>query len=175
MWTATPQAWQIEQKILTLDNTSIAIMVVFMPAGCEARRGGDDICLEQGVYMDLEPVSNEKYDLCLRSALCTRPAFGEIYDPAGAGATNPVVGVNLAMAQSYCEWRGARLPNAAEWQMLISKFPDTHRDVDEWIKESDALAGQSQIFTRVESEWQRVWLEDSYLSDNLSFRCVQPE
>lgn len=173
--TSTPQAWEIEQRILTVDDIRSTINMMFMPSGCSAGLQGEVICLEQSVHIDLEPVSNEKYDLCLRGTLCTRPAFGEVYDPAGAGANNPVVGVNMMMAQTYCEWRGGRLPIALEWQMLVAKFPEMYQDVNEWIEVPDSPAGQSQIYIRDESDMRRVWLEDSYLSDDLSFRCVQPD
>ncbi len=172
--TATPEAWQVDQIILSVNQVNSINSVVFMPAGC-ILADGEELCLDEGVWIDLDPVSNEKYALCSRNADCGRPAFGELYDPAGAGANNAVVGINMIMSSQYCKWRGARLPTSVEWKILMNQLPVAYHNIYEWINDQDSIDGQSQMYLRSDEGFRGVWLEDAYLSDDLSFRCVQPQ
>lgn len=172
--TPTPEAWQIDQIILSVNQVNSINSVVFIPAGCILAED-EELCLDEGVWIDLDPVSNEKYALCSRNADCGRPAFGELYDPAGAGANNAVVGINMIMSSQYCKWRGARLPTGAEWEILMTQLPVAYHNINEWINDQDSIDGQSQMYVRSDTGFRGVWLEDSYLSDELSFRCVQPQ
>ena len=75
----------------------------------------------------------------------------------------------------YCEWRDARLPTGIEWEILMTQLPIAYQDINEWTNDEDSLDGQSQMYTFVGNEFRGIWLEDSYLSNDLSFRCVQPQ
>jgi len=171
--TSTPQPWEIDTRLLTINDNATNISVVYVPAGCQ-QIDNQEVCIDDGGVVDIAPVTNETYDLCLRDAVCSRPAFGNLYDPAGAGANNPVVGVNLAMAQQYCDYRSARLPTAEEWIILMRELPTSYQSVGEWVIASEAREGQSQMYTLSDTGTiQAVWLEEQFLSQDLSFRCVQ--
>jgi len=172
--TPTPDAWQIEQMILSVNEINTINSVVFMPQGCVLVEGRE-LCLDESVWIDLDPISNEKYALCSRTANCSRPAFGELYDPAGAGANNPIVGISMIMSDQYCKWRDARLPTPLEWEILMTQLPVAYRGINEWTNNRDATDGQSQMYFFSDSEIRGVWLEDAYLSDDLTFRCVQSQ
>ena len=169
----TPEDWSIEQYVFTVNSIMSSIPVVFMPRGCIIASSGEELCLEEGVWIDLETVSNDKYDLCSRIGACSRPAFGELFDPAGARSNNPIVGVSQIMANQYCLWRNARLPSKTEWQILVKTLPTAYRNIDEWTDDLNSPDGQSQMMTIIDGIINKIWLEDSYLSDDLSFRCVQ--
>lgn len=72
-------------------------------------------------YIDVYEITNAAYARCVSAGVCTAPLrsksstrqayYGEaIYD------NFPVVQVNWAMAQQYCQWRGSDLPNEAQWE-----------------------------------------------------------
>lgn len=173
--TSIPEAWEEREDVLIVNDIITYLPIFYMPEGCVISEQFDALCLEETVWMDLEPVSNETYDLCSRLGICSRPAFGELFDPAGAGSLNPVVGVNLAMAQEYCAWREARLPTGLEWQVLMERAPTAYKGVDEWTMTENPREGQGQLYTFEEGTSNAIWLEDLYLGENLSFRCVRSE
>lgn len=171
--TPTSEPFAVEVRLLTIDNVTSSIPVVYLPAGCYIV-DQQDVCTEESVVIDLTPITNETYDLCLRNTVCARPAFGDLYDPAGAGATNPVVGVNMAMAQQYCSYRSSRLPTVAELTILINELSTNDQPYDEWVDVTTNRVGQGMMYTISEADNLRgVWSEAEYLSRNLSFRCVQ--
>jgi len=72
--------------------------------------------------IDQYEVTNAHYEACVVAGSCD-PPFGRDswtrnwYYSNPDYADFPVVTVNWFMAKSYCEWRGARLPTEAEWEM----------------------------------------------------------
>ncbi len=68
----------------------------------------------ESYYIDAYPVTNTRYRDCVDAGECNPPAC-EYYDDPAYG-DHPVVCVNWAEAQVYCQWRGARLPTEAEWE-----------------------------------------------------------
>ena len=76
-------------------------------------------------YIDQYEVTNVNYKACVDAGGCQPP----ISMTSGVGNTTrpdyyenprydnyPVVHVSWDMAQTYCEWRGARLPTEVEWE-----------------------------------------------------------
>jgi serine/threonine protein kinase len=72
-------------------------------------------------YMDIFEVTNRRYADCVSAGYCSQPARSisetrpEYY---GNSTFNeyPVIYLTWAQAESYCEWRGGRLPTEAEWE-----------------------------------------------------------
>ena len=73
-------------------------------------------------YIDKFEVTNEMYDACVYARECRRPlqsgsATRSSYYENPVFANYPVIYVDCKMAKTYCEWRGARPPTEAEWEM----------------------------------------------------------
>lgn len=73
-------------------------------------------------YIDTYEVTNGLYAVCVGEGVCRAPKrIGETWtDSQTYGdpryASYPVDTVNWHMAETYCQWRGARLPTEAEWE-----------------------------------------------------------
>jgi len=73
-------------------------------------------------YIDKFEVTNEMYDACVYARECRRPlqsgsATRNSYYGNAVFANYPVIYVDWKMSKTYCEWRGARLPTEAEWEL----------------------------------------------------------
>jgi formylglycine-generating enzyme required for sulfatase activity len=70
-------------------------------------------------WIDQTEVSNAQYRLCVDSGDCAEPLTCKKGEPTfndPSKASHPVVCVNWAEAQKYCQWVGVRLPTEAEWE-----------------------------------------------------------
>jgi formylglycine-generating enzyme required for sulfatase activity len=72
-------------------------------------------------YMDMYEVTNADYTACVEAGMCEQPHFTKSdFRPNYYGNPEfdnyPVIYIDWAMAKTYCEWRGARLPAEAEWE-----------------------------------------------------------
>lgn|GEM_PF-2485668 len=72
-------------------------------------------------YMDKFEVSNAAYRACVNTGACKPPTqSGSLTRSSYYGNTSlddyPVIYVDLNMAKTYCEWRGAHIPSGSEWE-----------------------------------------------------------
>ena len=72
-------------------------------------------------YIDIYEVSNLSYLACVRAGSCRSPDetssnSRQSYFGDPDYANYPVIYVNWSAAQSYCQWRGTKLPTEAEWE-----------------------------------------------------------
>ncbi len=72
-------------------------------------------------YIDKFEVTNADYQVCVEDGECNLPdktysSTREEYFGNPEYADYPVIYVNWHNAQTYCAWRGARLPTEAEWE-----------------------------------------------------------
>jgi len=121
-----PTETPIPEEIRDIKNVPMRLI----PAG-EFTMGSDDTgdvgsrpaqeVYVDAFYMDKFEVTNEMYDACVYAVECRRPQQGgsatrNTYFANPVYANFPVLYVDWKMANTYCEWRGARLPTEAEWE-----------------------------------------------------------
>jgi energy-coupling factor transporter ATP-binding protein EcfA2 len=92
--------------------------------------------------IDTYPVTNERYNLCIKAGICSRPNdLPGMYEDE-ENLDKPVVNVNAIDAGEYCEWLGMRLPSEKEWELAAMKYkivlpagqPDTVSFFYEWTR-----------------------------------------
>ncbi len=79
-------------------------------------------------FIDETEVTNGQYELCVAAGVCRAPSRSNptthpAYYGDPAYADYPVVFVNWQQADTFCEWRDARLPTEAEWEMAAGFDP----------------------------------------------------
>jgi formylglycine-generating enzyme required for sulfatase activity len=128
-WTGTEI---IEATLTTLPDYRMddkGVPMAYVPAGIFPMgddRGNPD---EQPIhsvnldafYIDKFEVTNGFYKDCVAAKVCQpvrnkSSAIRSYYYENSDFETYPVIFVNWNMAQTYCEWRGARQPTEAEWE-----------------------------------------------------------
>ena len=72
-------------------------------------------------YMDIYEVTNARYTVCVQAGGCESPVDTKSYTHSSYYGSSqyadyPVIYVTWEMANTYCTWRGARLPGEAEWE-----------------------------------------------------------
>jgi len=174
------------QPTMIVDEKGIEMMLV--PAGefiMGANNSVSDVMPERkfyvnAFYMDKYEVSNERYDSCVRSKVCTIPKK-MILDfisrteqskwvnesPITTYETSileksyyttmlkyPVVYVDWYMAKSYCEWRGMRLPTEAEWERAARGLEGM---IYTWGNNYDCRNGNfGDAFVKISGEYKTV-------------------
>lgn len=106
--------------------------MVFMPSGVFTMgfaQGEIDERPEHEVsisafYLDMYEVTNAAYDDCVEARVCSTPRNARIFEDSSR-VEHPVVFVTWDQAQTYCAWRGGRLPTEAEWEMAARYAPQS--------------------------------------------------
>jgi formylglycine-generating enzyme required for sulfatase activity len=116
-----------------------AMRMVFVPDGeftMGSDAGGADeqpvhLVVLDAFWIDETEVTNTQYRWCVESGECSAPTtcdFGAAPYEDVTLRNHPVVCVDWAGAQAYCEWVGGRLPTEAEWEFAargpaVSTYP----------------------------------------------------
>jgi formylglycine-generating enzyme required for sulfatase activity len=128
-WTGTEI---IEATLTSLPSYSVddkGVPMAYVPEGVFAMGNDRGSVDEQPIhpvnldafYIDKFEVTNRFYDACVETGAC-QPVRKQSSATRSSYYDNrryirfPVIFVDWNMAQTYCEWRGARLPTEAEWE-----------------------------------------------------------
>ncbi|MGD2159239.1 MAG: formylglycine-generating enzyme family protein [Anaerolineales bacterium] len=99
------------------------VPMALVPAG-EFKLSGWSKVSDQGIvepvylddfYIDIYEVTNQDYAECVVEGVCAEPKNSTYYGDAPY-QDHPVIFVTWDMAQTFCDWRGARLPTKLEWE-----------------------------------------------------------
>ncbi len=110
--------------------------MIFVPSGLfrmgtedgEADEEPSHLVRLDAYFMDETEVTNGQYALCVEDGVCAPPPpnddyYGEYYGNS-AFDNYPVIFVDWYDADTFCEWRGARLPSEAEWEKGAAFDPE---------------------------------------------------
>lgn len=136
--TETPVPFPTETPIPTPEPliTETGMRMIYVPGGIfrMGNEGGEPNSAPSHLvnmspyFIDETEITNEQYALCVEAGACNAPArpsatYHETYYDDEAFAEYPVLFVNWYDAEAYCEWREARLPSEAEWEMAAGFDP----------------------------------------------------
>lgn len=133
------------------------VSMLLVPEGEFVRgsKGAETTEYLEGFYIDKYEVTNSLYSLCVSDGGCKLPADNQLGDYVYYGNSQydnfPVVWVNSDMAQTYCNWRTARLPLVSEWEKAargVSGFLyPWGNELDEVIRENSYTTGDGYSIT----------------------------
>ena len=126
-------------------------------------------------YIDHTEVTNAQYATCVAAGSCDPPSqLGSSTRSNYYGDSQyndyPVIFVNWQAAQSYCEWRSARLPTEAEWERAARGGLEGKEYI--W---GDGFEGKGANFCdeNCESDWANNEFDDGY-KDTASVGNYEP-
>jgi formylglycine-generating enzyme required for sulfatase activity len=150
-------------------------------------------------YIDKYEVTNKFYRACVDGGVCIPPILSrsftrENYYDNSEFDDYPVVYVNWNMAETYCEWRGARLPTEAQWEKAARGtdqriFPwgddlgDQYANFNQKIHDTTMVGyyekGKSPFgvydLAGNTVEWVYDWYSETYYQNSLSSNPVGPD
>jgi len=117
--------------------TETGSRMIFVPSGIfrmgadegEPDEGPSHLVQMDGYFIDETEVTNAQYAMCVAAGACNEPArrtatYHPAYYGSDAYADYPVIFVNWFDAETFCDWRNARLPSEAEWEKGAGFDPD---------------------------------------------------
>jgi formylglycine-generating enzyme required for sulfatase activity len=173
-------------------NKTDEIEMVYVPSGDFEiwGRGGDSknghIVLLDAFYIDKYEVTNAAYEDCVIAGICQAPKETLSYTRSEYYGNPefynyPVIYVNWFMANTYCEWRNARLPTETEWEKAARgtdgrKYPwgevfdVTYSNISDSMEDTTSVgtyeSGKSVYgaYDMVGNVWEWVsdWYDDEY-------------
>jgi len=157
----------------------------------------------ENYYLDLYEVTNQQYTQCVQSGPCDPPtdissAKRSEYYGNPEFSEYPVIYVSWSMTQEYCEWRGARLPNEAEWEYaakgdkdLVFPWGDQIDclNANYWGNTSDCHLDTNKVGSYLQGisplglydmagnvwEWVNDWFDPNYYADSPLVNPTGPE
>jgi len=129
------QAMKSEMKNIPADN--------YLLGDQRAKEYPDNFLIEQkypisSFSIDLYPVTNRRYKLCLQAGVCSRPEARQSGYMPRENANKLVVNVTAVNAAEFCNWIGGRLPSEKEWELAARKnvfMPTDPNDLTEEVIE----------------------------------------
>ncbi|MAT96922.1 MAG: hypothetical protein CL608_07250 [Anaerolineaceae bacterium] len=117
--------------------TDTGARMVFMPGGLfrmgtdegEADERPSHLVRMDPFFIDETEVTNGQYAQCVAAGVCAPPGSSSAPIPPGYYedpdyADFPVIQVSWYNAETFCDWRGGRLPSEAEWEMAAGFDPN---------------------------------------------------
>ena len=129
----TSTSTSIPKQLPSTYTDAQGVQMILIPAG-EFRMGNENGFSDEkpvhtiyldAFYIDVYEVTNLLYKICVQKNKCWPPFQSDSYTRNNYYENSkysgyPVIYVNWQHAQSFCEWRGARLPTEAEWERAAS-------------------------------------------------------